>query len=111
MKGSCRLRASAALHDGWSSSVLSLSRISGYNSATVGRRSFLFLLAELFGCPRTNCPLNALLPRSNQYSTRELNTHLSMARRAFRVSTHPPHCVLPLRTRRGLSWSATGIEK
>ena len=66
-----------------------LLRISGYNSATVGRRSFFFLLAEFFGCPRTNCPLEALLPRSNQYSARELKTHLSMARRAFRVSTQP----------------------
>src|SRR5664279_3940138 len=89
MKGSCRVSASDALHEGWSSSFLSLLRISGYNSATVGRRSFLFLLAEFFGCPRTNCPVDELLPRSSQYSTREFKTHLSMARRAFRVSTHP----------------------
>src|SRR5271166_5403458 len=89
IKGSCRVKASAALQDGWESSLLSRLRISGYNSATVGRRSFFFLLAEFFGCPRTNCPLYALLPRSNQYSTRELNAHLSMARRDFRVSTPP----------------------
>ena len=49
MKGSCRVKASAALHEGWSSSFLSLWRISGYSSATVGSRSFLFLLAEFFG--------------------------------------------------------------
>src|SRR5664280_1601891 len=89
MKGSCRVKASAALHEGRSSSFLSLVRISGYNSATVERRSFFFLFAEFFGCPRTNCPLDALLPRSNQYRTRELKTHLSMARRALLVSTHP----------------------
>src|ERR1022692_4647855 len=89
MKGSCRVKASAALQEGWESPFLSLLRISGYNSATVGRRSFFFLLAEFFGCPRTNCPLDALLPRSNQYNARELETHLSMARRAFRVSTQP----------------------
>src|SRR5271165_6341624 len=89
MKGSCRVSASAALHEGWSSSFLVLLRISGYNSATVGRRSFFFLLAEFLGCPRTNCPLDALLPRSSQYSTREFKTHLSIARRAFRVSTQP----------------------
>src|SRR5664279_6421476 len=89
MKGSCRVSASDALHEGWSSSFLSLLRISGYNSATVGRRYFFFLLAEFFGCPRTNCPLDALLPRSSQYSARELNTHLSIARRAFVVSTQP----------------------
>src|SRR6516225_2439250 len=68
MKGSCRVSASAALHEGSSSSCLSRLRISGYNSVTVGRR-FFFLLAEFFGCPRTNCPLDALLPRSSQYST------------------------------------------
>ena len=78
-------KASAALHEGWTSSFLFLLRISGYSSATVGRRSFFFLLAEFFGCPRTNWPLDALLPRSSQYSTREFNTHLSMARRASRV--------------------------
>ena len=89
MKGSCRVRASAALHEGWSSSFLSRFRISGYNSATVRRRFFFLRLAEFFGCPRTNCPLEALLPRSSQYSTRELNTHLVMARRALRVSTQP----------------------
>src|ERR1039457_3765410 len=89
MKGSCRVKASAALQEGWESCFLSLLRISGYNSATGGRRSFFFLLAEFFGCPRTNCPLDALLPRANQYCTRELNTHLSIARRAFRVSTQP----------------------
>src|ERR1019366_6362964 len=33
----------------------------------LGSRSFLVLLAEFFGCPRTNCPLDALLPRSSQY--------------------------------------------
>src|SRR5271165_6177178 len=89
MKGSCRVSASAALQEGWSSSFWLLLRISGYNSATVGSRSFLFLLAEFFGCPRTNCPLDALLPRSNQYSTREFKTHFSMARRAFLLSTQP----------------------
>src|ERR1019366_833480 len=87
--GSCRVKASAALQEGWESPFLSLLRISGYNSATVGRRSFFLLLAGFFGCPRMNCPLDALLPRSNQYSTRELKTHLSMARRAFRGATQP----------------------
>ncbi len=73
MNGSCRVKASAALQEGWSSSFLSPLRISGYNSATVGRRSLFFVLAEFFGCPRTNCPLEALLPRSNQYSMRSGN--------------------------------------
>jgi hypothetical protein len=68
MNGSCQVKASAALHEGWLSSFLSPLRISGYSSTTVGRRSFFFLLAEFFGCPRTNCPLDALFPRSNQYS-------------------------------------------
>src|SRR5271165_2959181 len=89
MKGSCRVKASAALQEGWESAFLFLLRISGYNSATVGSRSFLVLLAEFFGCPRTNCPLDALLPRSSQYSAREFKAHLSMAHRAFRVSTQP----------------------
>src|SRR6516162_52301 len=48
-----------------------------------------FLLAEFFGCPRTNCPLDALLPRSSQHKTCELVTHLPIVRRAFRVSTQP----------------------
>ena len=79
MDGSCRVSASAALHEGRSSSVLSSLRISGYNSATVGRRCFLFLFAELFGCPRTNCPLPALFPRSSQYRTRDLRTQTEIS--------------------------------
>ena len=70
MKGSWRVKASTALQDGWSSSCVSGMAISGKSSVTVGRRHFPFrLFAELFGCPRMNCPLDALLPSSSQYRT------------------------------------------
>src|ERR1035441_638648 len=90
MKGSCRVKASAALQDGWSSSFTFGPAISGKSSVTVRKRHFpLRLFEELCGCPRMNWPLDALLPRSSQYSTRDCNAHLSMERDAFRVSTHP----------------------
>src|SRR5271165_3356006 len=90
MNGSCRVNASAALQDGWSSSFTPGAAISGKSSVTVGKRHFPFrLFAEFFGCPSMNWPLEALLPKSSQYSTRAFKTHLSIARRAFRVSTQP----------------------
>ena len=65
MTGSCRVSASAALHDGSSSCFRLLETISGYSSPTVNRRFFFLRFAELLGCPRTNCPLAAFPGRAN----------------------------------------------
>src|SRR5882724_6771233 len=67
MNGSCRSRASTALHAG-RLSVLSRRgvTISGNNSATVGSLPGVLRLRSFLGCPSTNCPPSAVLPRSSQ---------------------------------------------
>ena len=56
MKGSCRVSASAALHEGWSSSFLFLLRISGYKLGHRGKAILLLPVGEFLGCPENELP-------------------------------------------------------
>ena len=91
IKGSWRSSASTAEQLGNGSSPASALMISGYNSLTVRSRPAFLRLRAFNGCPRTNWPLAALLPRSSQYAVRFLvfvNARAMMLR-AARVSTQP----------------------
>ena len=99
MNGSWRSNASKAQQLGSESSPASASMISGYSSLTVRNRVAFLRLRAFNGWPRTNWPLEALLPRSSQYAARHralVNARV-ITFRAARVSTQP---IAALRTDR-----------
>ena len=82
--GDWRSRASTAEQLGPSSvSCLEL-RISGYRSATVGRRLGP-VLVRFFGWPRMNCPAEWLFPESNHYLSDSLRMHDFIKSSRFRM--------------------------